>query len=361
LLGRGAFTGLANSAATFNLNYAGVANAITINKNASNTQATLTFGPTGQSRTFVGVNAADLQAQIDTFLRGHGGSDLKEFYKAINRLSLVAISDGNPGSTTARTDSYTFNRFGLGGDSIRTYRLDTPGFTSNIGFQFDFGVDGKGFEAGNFSGGSVSTDASVNFFYQDVVGVSLGSYFEYQDVESAGVYRWDTSLGIPVRPISHQGGTGLIWQATPWVSFDLNSSEDMDAGGSIWGVGFTNVFAWTPVEKFTIAAPVQISHYGGGSLKFGDHDEFDLNAGVNQSALKAGVRCTFRIGDSWSIYGGAVYSQYLDDAAVNNWISPEIGFGMTQKSGGGFRVGFTGDFGDNYHAYGARFSYKWAF
>src|SRR5262249_20192531 len=50
-----------NASQTLSLNYGGVPNAITIDKNASNTQATLTFGPTGTSRTFNGTDANDLR------------------------------------------------------------------------------------------------------------------------------------------------------------------------------------------------------------------------------------------------------------------------------------------------------------
>src|ERR1043166_947824 len=53
---RGSFSGFQGLDTSFALSYAGVANAVTITKNAANTQATVTLGPTGVTRTFTGAN-----------------------------------------------------------------------------------------------------------------------------------------------------------------------------------------------------------------------------------------------------------------------------------------------------------------
>src|SRR5262245_7791556 len=111
----GSLSGFATVDTTMNVRYGDLNNAITITKNAANTQATLTLGPTGFSRTFTGTSQAGLERQIEDFLKTQGGAALRDFMRAVNGQSLIAVSDGNPNSTTARMADYTFVRFGMHG------------------------------------------------------------------------------------------------------------------------------------------------------------------------------------------------------------------------------------------------------
>src|ERR1043165_7558518 len=159
---QGQFAPFAGTDTTLSLNYGGVANAITVTENAAGTQATLHFGPTGVTRTFTGTDRADLERQIEDYLKKNGGGDIADFLKAMNAQSIIAVSDGNPNSTTARMADFTWARFGFFGDERKA--LTTGDTVEVAGPQVHIGVMGKTFDAGDFSGqtGTGSLDTTLN-------------------------------------------------------------------------------------------------------------------------------------------------------------------------------------------------------
>lgn len=355
---QGQFSGFQGADTTFSLNYGGVANAVTITKNASNTQATLTFGPTGVTRTFNGVDQADLERQIEDYLKKNGAGDIKDFLKAMNAQSLIAVSDGNPNATTARMADFTYMRFGMFGDESKAYTLTAEGTPSDAGPQVHLSVLGKTFEAGDFSGetATLGLDATLNF--SRYVGVSVGGFFAYNSVEDADVFHFGLALGVPIRVVLPQGKTGVLWQVTPWVSSAASASVDIGAGGVVTGVGGTSLLAWTPNETWTFAMANQVGFYSGHKLSF---DDYEIDPGVSQTILKNGLRATLHLDPRWSLYAGASVTNLLDDAAVSAWLSPEVGLTFSSAAGSGVLIGFTGDFGDDYSAYGVRVLFKLAF
>ena len=256
---RDQFAGFQNIAATFALSYAGVPNAIIITKNAANTQATVTLGPTGVTRVFNGANQQELDDLIHSYLKTEGRDDLKEFYRAIDRLSRVAVSDGNPSSTTARSAQNAYDRFGFRGNELGRYTVTPEGNRDGIGLRLDVGVDSDGYSAGGYNGGSVTGTVSVNYFFTEHIGLSLGSYLTLQSVEDSDTVHFGTTFGAPLRPVVMHGNTGWDWQVTPFISDAEGESVDMAVGGALSGIGAANYVGWTPTPKFTIAMANQIS------------------------------------------------------------------------------------------------------
>ena len=119
------------------------------------------------------------------------------------------------------------------------------------------------------------------------------------------------------------------------------------------------MLAWKLTDRFTLAMANQISFYRGRPIEFGD--DFEIDPGVEQTVLKNGLRASYGLDDKWAIYAGASYSNFLEDASIKDWWTPEVGVTFTNPAGSGFLVGLTGDFGDHYEAYGARFVLKLAF
>ncbi len=347
-----------NAPQNFALNYGGVANAITISKNATNTSATLTFGPTGVTRTFTGANAADLQKQIEDYLKGAGSSDVKDFLKALNKLSLIAVSDGNPNSTTARLAEFSYNRFGFFGEEAKAYLITKEGKIGDAGTQFQLGLTGKAFETGNFTGKSATLSTAFTVNFSQTVGLSMGSFVSWNTIEDADVYHVGFNLGVPIRIIVPEAKTGVLWQVTPFLATAGSGSVDMAAGGLVTGFGGVSLLSWKIDEKWTVAMANQIARYSGYKLEY---QGYSLDPGVDQVMLKNGLRGSFRFSEGWSVYGGATLSNYLNDAAVKSWVSPEVGVMYDTPAGSGVEIGFTGDFGSDYKAYGIRALFMIAF
>ncbi|MHC4767648.1 MAG: hypothetical protein ACYTEI_02925, partial [Planctomycetota bacterium] len=108
---QGAFASFSGAAFSADIAFAGIANAINVTVDPATQTATLTFtvlGADAQTFTFTGI---DLWQQIEDFLQDNLAEQLSEFINAINTLSLVAVTDGTPLSTTALSADYIFDRF----------------------------------------------------------------------------------------------------------------------------------------------------------------------------------------------------------------------------------------------------------
>jgi len=376
---QGDFAQFQNVNTTFALNYGGIADAITITKNSGNTQATLTFGPTGTSRTFTGTSQDDLENQIEDYLKKEAGGDLTEFLKAVNAQSAIAVSDGNPNATTARMANWSFDHFGFSADQRKGYLLrlgDAPSQApaeetpkgggddgqdsglnapvmqrSNAGFQVYLGASAQTFEAGDFDGETATIFGAADLNFSTRVGLSMGSFVAYNSVGDADVFHAGFTLGVPVRLVLPDDTTPITWQLTPFAQLAGSGSEDIGAGGLIFGGGITSYLAWHVNERWTLAMANQFSRFEGEKLSF---DDFEIDPGVSQGMMKHALRASYRFGDGWYGYGGVTYSKFTDDAAVEDWLSPALGLGYSSSAGSGIQVGFIGDYGDDYSAAGVR-------
>jgi hypothetical protein len=380
------FAPFQNTAATFNLNYGGITNAISISKNDSNTAASLTFGPTGVTRNFTAANQAELEQQIEDYLKKDAGSDLTDFLKAVNAQSVIAVSDGNPNATTARMAQWSYDRFGFHADQLKAYvvRMDNPvasaerqhevaqgggddafdsqnspdsGVAAPIltsekaGFQLFLGASGGTFEAGDFEGETATVFGSLDVNFTRRVGLSVGSFVAANTIGDAETFHAGATIGVPVRLSLPDGAAPLTWQLTPFAQLGGSGSQDIGAGGLIFGFGVANYLAWHVDDRWTLAMANQFSKFEGEKLEF---DDFEIDPGVSQTMMKHGLRASYRFAESWYGYAGASYSAFLDDASIENWISPAVGLGYSSHGGSGFQVGGYYDTGDDYTAFGLR-------
>jgi hypothetical protein len=370
------FAQFQNVNTTFALNYGGISDAITITKNSGNTQATLTFGPTGTTRTFTGTSQDDLQNQIEDYLKKDGGADFTDFLKAVNAQSVIAVSDGNPNSTTARMGAWSFDHFGFSADQRKGYlvRVDpaaTPepapqgggddaqdsGVSApilhreNAGFQLYLGASAQTYSAGDFDGETATIFGAADLNFSTRFGLSLGSFLGYNTVGDADVFHVGLTLGVPVRIILPDDATPVTWQVTPFVQGAGSGSEDIGAGGLVYSGGITSYLAWHINDRWTLAMANQFSRFEGEKLSF---DDFEIDPGVSQGMMKHALRASYNFGDSWYGYAGAAWSKYMDDASIDSWLSPAVGIGYSSRAGSGIQLGFIGDYGDDYSASGLR-------
>ncbi|QQS10068.1 MAG: hypothetical protein IPK69_05465 [Phycisphaerales bacterium] len=355
------FAALTGTDVSLSLNYGGVADAVTITRNAAETQATLTFiTPDGTiTRTFdTGTDPRSLEDQIRDYLQQNGADDLAEFFKAVNALTPIAVSDGNPNATTARMAELTFQRFGINNEFTSVVVPDGDDSMRRATPQLRMDVSGSQYEAGDFEGDSATVSTSFDANLGKSLGVSIASFLGYNSVEDADVFHFGMALGVPIRVVLPTPEVPFTWQITPHASVAGSASEDIGAGGIIYSFGATSYFAWHATERLTLSMANQYAIYEGNKLSFGD---YEIDPGVSQSMMKHGGRVTYWLGVEWYTYAGVTYSDFIDDAAVDNWLTFTGGIGFKNDAGSGFELAVTADDGDDYSSFGLRLGANLAF
>lgn len=362
----GAFAGLANTTAVLNVNYGGIANAISVEKNAANDFATLSFinaDGTRTTRTFdANASGRSLEDLIREYLEADGAEDLASFFEAVNAQSLIAVSDGNPNATTARMANATFNRFGRYNrqTSMWSVNRDT-GEREGTGAQFRFQLSGEVYEAGDFEGETAMAETFFDWNFTPHVGVSLGSFLGYNAIGDANVYHGGLSVGVPIRVMLPSERVPFTLQITPSLAAGGSGSEEIGAGGLIYSGAVTGLLRWDITKRLAIDFSAQYGVYEGQKLSFGD---YEVDPGVSQQIIKHGAAVEWTIGEQgWYVYGGASYTGFVEDAAVEAYITPQIGVGWRRQNdaGTGFEFGLTGDYGEDYASTGVRLGINLAF
>src|SRR5688572_25694060 len=335
-----AFTPLAGQDVSASLTYGGVADAVLVSRSAAGTSATLTLPTTGFTRTFTGATADDVQDQIEDFLLKEGAAEYAKFLRTINEQSVLGVVDGNPLAGTALLSSDTFNRFGL-------YR----GGMAPVGNV----IRGGGGTGVNLEGGTAETDvcdgyyANVSFAgllrFGDRVGLSLGPTLTYREVEDAEVYHVGGHVALPiVLVMPGDDEHGIVWQVTPAFLSGASGAVDLAAGGTLLGGGVTSSITIPLGDRFAVDIANQISFFEGYSISIG---EYDFETDLSQQLLKNGVRLSFALSDAIYVDGSFTHSKYLEDAAVEDWISPGAGIGLHFGDTSGVRFGYQANLADD--------------
>ena len=316
----------------------------------SSTSATLTFA-TGFSRVFTGVDADDLEDQIRDFLLEDGATEYAKLLKLINSASTAAVTDGNPFATTALMARAAYDRFAyvqpgyshgrLTGPSLDRYKPQEENewvttFTPRYGTLNGDNGDGQmgGFELGS----ALQINNDVGFY--------LGMTSYYIEMEGSDVFQGIITFGFPITLVAPSEDKSFLWQLTPYGQAGYGLSVDMAAGGLMSGYGLVNSMS-LGVDKwlFTLAN------------QYGQHDGIPISASgirfdpdISQQVVKNGIRITKEISDTSWLFGGVTHSQFLNDAVVGSWISPEIGIetavGLTS-----FKLGYRADLANDYEAH----------
>ncbi|UYV11816.1 MAG: hypothetical protein NCW75_10960 [Phycisphaera sp.] len=392
------------------LRYAGVDDAISFTLSDDGDRATLQFlGRDGAPLVFTTDATGDVEDQIVDFLEKEGSATVADFLKEINQRSLVAVTDGNPQSTTATMGAYKYNRFGkhqdltrierriMRGEIVETasprpgaFRIlgqeqdggmqavgDTTGFNqdqgqtqgqddslgegppvgaahvqwfkpgSDSGLRLRFDAQAGISDADGLSSTFVNLSGSAEYRVNRFWGVALSVPISYYDVEGADVVTLGAHLDIPIRLIQQDDGKGFTLQVSPGALIAGSGSYEMVSGGLFWGVGGTALASYE-IDDWLFSAAATYTHFDSISLEI---SEFEFDPDLTQDFVRVGGKASYHIGDNAYVFLGASYSDFLDDAAVDNYYSPTAGLGF--RTGGGFnvRLAYEGDFGDDYEAH----------
>lgn len=377
----GPFATLSGGPVNAVVDFAGVPGAITFDVNTMGTAATLAFPITGFSQGFVGTDADDLADQIEDFILEEGSDAYAEFLEAIREQSLVAVLDGNPGATTARLARQTFDLYALGTagpawanphrvefDDAGDYAVDDPqtDFYDDpfvpahrgrpVGW-FEITPRFESTQAGPFDGATGSIDIAGGLSFNRAWGVSAGGSLVFTDFEDTEIFHSTFHAALSVAPVppqpfgtpDAQGRRNLIgWELSPFFHTGVGLSVDAASGGAFAGLGLASRVELGLKERVSVRWGSQILYANGLDVEFEDDDDDDLEfeTDLSQSLVSTGVIATALLDDrgGFFIEGGASYTAFLDNAAVDEWITPEIGLGW-QYGGSRIRVAYRPIFG----------------
>ncbi|MEM6855192.1 MAG: hypothetical protein AAF593_12360 [Planctomycetota bacterium] len=360
----GAFSSLSGNAIVATLNYAGVADSVRISVNAAGTSATLEFPGIGFTRVFAGTDADNLADQIEDFIQDDGAGVYAEFLEQINEQSVAAVLDGNPFSTTAINARHTFDLYGLGVSGPQwanpnrfSYEFESPeddGTPSMVGWWEITPVAG-GLSADEFDGFVGGIDVAGGLFVNEWLGFAAGGSFQYLNVEGTDIVHSVGHFAVPIKlvPLTDWDENpddawlnSFGWQLTPLVTFGSGGSLDAAAGGSFVGVGVASNLHLGYHDKIVLNWGSQIVTYEGIDASF---DDFEFETELDQSIVSTGLLVTVfldRPDGNVFLDGGVSYFTFLDDAAVDYWVSPEVGFGWRLGRDSRIRATYRPSFGN---------------
>ena len=330
ILNQGAFTPLFGQDYTASLNYAGVVGAIAFDQDAAGTTLTMTFA-TGFSIVFNGTDRADLQRQFEDFIKDGGAQEYARLLKLINELSTLGVTDGNPNATTALMHRGAFYRYGFLMPGSSQGRLERPSLdrwesrrddpTSGgwvIGYRPQYTHVRADDGHGNMAGFDFTAGRPVN----DNTGISIGFSAHYFNYEGSRVLHATAEVAMPLAVIVPTEDRRVLWELTPYAQMSAGASADLLSGAILPGVGVVSGFHFESGD-WLISIANQIGHSDSLEVEL-DDGEFDPE--ISQQLWSNAIRGTTALSENSWCFLGLGYHDFLNEAAVGSWVSPEVGF-----------------------------------
>ena len=365
--GKDEFAAFAGPGAAYvgTLKYGTVQNAMNFAMNGPRTSATLNIPSIGFSQIFTGANQADLENQIENFLKKDGSAIYARFLKSMAAQSLVAVSDGNPNATTASAAAMSYQNYAMTFAETREEKQNAAVAASANRVALGIMADVGAFNANGIKGTAYSLPMFARFKLTERVGLNFDLPLSYIDIDGAKVFGAGLSLGVPVKVVLKSKDSPWFWQLTPFAGGNVSASKDLLAGGFLANGGLNSV----------------VSHdFGSVTLSMGNHfsihegipltiSSYKFDPGVSQQILKNGLKLDVPIGQRWifDVYG--IHTKFLSAAALDQYVTlgGEIGYrfgakpNSAKKSSGYLKLGLYADVGEDFTSAHAQIGSSWKF
>ncbi len=332
LRAEGAFRTLDGQTALYSLRYADIENAMSFSINGAGTEAEFVIPITGFSRTFQGTDRDDLEDQLVDFLKNEGADVYRDFMEAIDQMSAVAVTDGNPSAATATIATSVFmeNAFDAGNDEWDPKNAGGENGARLIGAYPEFSV----LSAAGFDGTSWGYEVPLprGQFGESRVGYKFSMPLRYRDIEGAKSGSAGLSMSFPVqikkpvyqeeriedgagdRKIYRPRTNGLIWRMTPSVSGVGAGSADFAAGSLLTAGALSSSAEYKFSDKFRATLGNQFTMIEGVSDL--SVQGYDVGSEVSQQMTKTGVHLAWSPRVSHTLAAYTIFSAFLQDAAI---------------------------------------------
>jgi hypothetical protein len=357
--GQDAFAAFAGAAFSADITFAGIENAINVTVDPATQTATITFtilGAGAQTFTFTG---ADLWQQLEQALQDNIANAISELMNQLNQLSAIAITDGAPLSTTALATDYVFERFGLHADLTADERraAEAGNGEDDVGLRGRLDAWYDNIDTDVADATVIAIAPSLEYVFNQDLSLGFLVPIVYHDIGGAEVLNVHFNLAMPWTVV-HAGDLSPVdVRVTPFGTLAVVGSVDMLSGGAIGGGGVLSTVT-LPLGSMTISGSAQYAVYESIGLRY---ESWELDPNVSQQMVKVGGKLTQYLGDNMYVYGTISYTSFLQDAAVDDWVSPGAGFGYRLDDGLNVSVGWDSDFADGYDSYNVRATFQLPF
>ncbi len=113
------------------------------------------------------------------------------------------------------------------------------------------------------------------------------------------------------------------------------------------GGQLTNSLAYRFSSDLALVFATQIGFYEGLPVDVG---EFRSETDVSQQILKNGLQLVKSF-DGAFVDAGVTHTQFLQDAVIDHYFSPNVGIGLRFGKASGVRLAYQADLGDSYTAH----------
>jgi hypothetical protein len=329
---------------TASLRYGGLQNAVTYSQDAAGTTGTVRIPSIGLTKTFNTSSESGLRDQIRDYFTANGADDYARFIRQVDRKTLLGVADGNPLATTALLSDLPYKEFGLNRPALRVEDAGPEQVQGGLRLALEGGFadtdDGNGY----FASGILSS----HFRFTDRIGLVLATKFTYVDFDGSSVYHLGGEVALPILIIPSHGDGTLSWQVTPEFLAAASGSLDLAAGGTFLGGGVTSGLSYQ-TGPFTFTMGNQIAFFEGYPIHVGD---FDFKTDVSQQVLKNGLQVRYALNRNAYLDASFTYTNFLQDAAVQDFYSPSAGLTLRFGQTGGLRIAYEGDYGAGFRTNG---------
>jgi hypothetical protein len=342
------FSPLANQNFSASLNYAGIPSAIEFQQSfnsSGNRIITLKVPSVGVKQTFSSADGS-LSSQIEHYLKRDGLAKLSAFQSVVGRSSPAGVVDGNPLAATALLEDAGYQEFAL---HPTPFDFNGKQFSTDGGRTVSrYWVDGGVLDAGGISGQYVNLTLATEFNFNDFIGLSFTSPLRFQTLKSADIFMGGEVVGLPLHILPAVGGP-ISWQVTPEVQGGAVGSQDLVSGGLLYGAQINSSLSLN-LAGFIVTLADNAGYDHGENL---DISGYHFDTQVNDWIFKNGLEISKSFGNFFIDASGS-WTDFARSAYVSGYFTPEIGVGFKfgRRDNCGFRLGYTGNFGDNYNTNG---------
>lgn len=332
------FSTLRNRDISASLQYAGIANAITIQKNATGMSASVIIPSISLNKMFVAANSDDLKNQIIDYIKKNGATEYGKFLRVVNEQTDIGVTDGNPLAATAMLADHQYFTFGLDPAPFQNpespSRLDSA---STPRFRFDAGggIEHTRIGDGYFLRGALDTA----FRFTDRIGLVFSTPFVYRNIDGGNIYQAGEEVALPVGIIPGRGNGSFGWTLTPYGTVGAAGSVELAAGGTFAGGGLTNSLSYT-LGGFIFTLADHYSFFRGYPVHFGD---YHFHTDLEQQVLKNGLKISKTFAGTVILDAQITYTNFLERADVRNYWSPGGGVSFRFGPHAGLRIGYQAD------------------
>ena len=329
---------------TGSLDYANLEGAIVVTGNTADT-VRIQIPSIGFDRTFSDEDEAE------EFLRNEGASTVAAFIQVVNEQTLIGVTDGNPTALTALMTDESFRLFAQPRNPFAGYAQG-----NDAGRLF---VQGGFIETDIGDGTIIDGAFSTGFKFTDHVGLTLSTPGSYRVIEDSATFTIGGILGVPIKftPETNDNQP-VLWQITPFGHVAGGGSEDQLSGGLVVGGGVTNLIGFK-IGDFFLHSGQELAFYHGQPIEVSD---FRFETDVDQTIFKGDVGLTYGgFGDNSAyLQAGVKYTQFLEDAAIDNYVSPYVAVAFKLGGASSFRIGYRGDIADGFDTHRAELELRLA-